>query len=95
MAYSFSLASERNMSGVDTRLKRIANRALEITKVDFGIPADGGRRTAERQHELFENGKSKADGYHKKSKHQSGRALDFYAYVAQNGVKAFQITKEV
>ena len=81
MAYAFSLSSERNMAGVDIRLKGIAYRALELTKIDFGIPADGGRRTAERQYELFEDGKSRADGYHKKSKHQHGKAIDFFAYV--------------
>ena len=69
------------MCCVDERLVRVAHRAIQISKIDFGIPTDGGIRTAERQHELFEDGKSKADGYHKRSPHQSGRALDFYAYV--------------
>ena len=81
MSFYLSQRSLDNMSGIDSRLQRIAERAIEITKIDFGIPTDGGRRTAERQHELFEDGKSRADGYHKRSKHQDGRAIDFYAYV--------------
>ena len=39
-------------------------------------PQDGWMRTAERQNELFKEGKSKRDGYKKKSMHQLGRAVD-------------------
>jgi hypothetical protein len=38
-------------------------------------------RTAEDQHDLYLDGKSKCDGYDNESYHQSGKALDFYAYV--------------
>lgn len=69
------------MSGIDVRLIYIAERAIKITRVDFGIPEHGGLRTAEEQKALFDKGVSKADGYHNKSRHQSGKALDFYAYV--------------
>lgn len=79
--FRLSERSRANMQGVDPRLIRIAEMAIEITRVDFGIPADGGIRTAERQNELFKAGKSKLDGYNKKSEHQSGKALDFYAFV--------------
>ena len=81
MAYEFSQRSKDRMSGVDCRLIEIATHAIEITRVDFGIPADGGVRTAERQRELFDAGLSKASGYTHKSNHQSGMALDVYAYV--------------
>jgi len=81
MSYQFSQRSRDNMKGVDPRLILIAEMALSITRIDFGIPSDGGIRTAERQQELFKAGKSKLDGYAKKSEHQSGRALDFYAFV--------------
>lgn len=56
-------------------------RAIEITKVDFGIAPDGGRRSARRQRELFQKGRSQLDGYGRKSYHQTGRAVDVYAYV--------------
>lgn len=69
------------MQGVSPDLIAVANLAIKITKVDFGIPKDGGVRTAKRQKQLFHNGKSKADGIDDLSRHQSGEALDFYAYV--------------
>ena len=81
MGFQFSKRSLERMEGVDPRLKEIAKHAITISKIDFGIPADGGLRTAERQAELFADGKSKADGIHNKSRHQSGMALDVYAYV--------------
>lgn len=69
------------MVGVDDGLQQVAFAALSISKIDFGIPEDGGVRTAERQKELYNDGKSLADGYKYKSGHQAGKALDFYAYV--------------
>lgn len=79
--FKFSRTSKERMIGIDERLEKIAYRALEISKVDFGIPQDGGLRTAERQNELFKKEVSQIDGYSKKSYHQSGKALDFYAFV--------------
>ena len=81
MGYSFSVRSRARMSGIDDRLIEIAQRALELSKVDFGIPAFGGLRTLEEQALLYANGKSNADGVAQKSYHQSGKALDVYAYV--------------
>lgn len=81
MSFKLSQKSLENMAGVDHRLIRIAEMAIAITRIDFGIPADGGVRTASRQNELFKAGKSKLDGFNKKSEHQSGKALDFYAFV--------------
>ena len=37
MGYSFSARSRARMRGVDDRLIQIAQRALELSKVDFGI----------------------------------------------------------
>lgn len=79
--YKFSINSAKVLAGVDSRLREIANRALEISKVDFGIPASGGMRTAAEQKSLFDYGKSQLDGFKKKSYHQAGKALDVYAYV--------------
>lgn len=81
MAFQFSKRSLDRMEGVDQALKDIAHRALEISRVDFGIPEHGGKRTSEEQHLLYKGGKSKADGYHKWSRHQYGEALDVYAFV--------------
>ncbi len=79
--FNLSDKSKQNMAGVDPRLVSIVTKALEISIVDFGIPSDGGIRTPERQKELFDKKLSRADGYTKKSKHQTGKALDFYAFV--------------
>ena len=79
--YRFSKASLGNRAGVDQRLIEISDLALELTPIDFGIPRDGGLRTADRQQDLYLAGKSKCDGTLNKSLHQSGMALDFYAYV--------------
>ena len=79
--YQFSALSIDRMTGVNTRLIEITHRAIELSRVDFGIPGDGGVRTAERQRQLFDERRSKCDGVNKVSEHQSGRALDVYAYV--------------
>ncbi len=79
--FKFSTTSRLRMSGVNPEMIEIANLAIKISVVDFGIPADGGVRTAERQKELFDTHKSKADGVTNLSRHQSGDALDFYAYI--------------
>ena len=62
-------------------LRRVADRAIQITKIDFGIPHGGGVRSAEFQNSLYKEGLSMCDGYEKLSNHQTGNALDFYAYV--------------
>ena len=79
--FEFSKQSEENMEGVDPRLKAIAHKALGLSPIDFGIPGSGGLRTEQQQHELYLAGKSQLDGRLKLSKHQTGLALDFYAYV--------------
>lgn len=79
--YQLSQRSKNHMSGVHSDLQRVANRAIQITKIDFGVPETGGLRTAEQQNALFNEGLSMCDGYDKRSNHQDGNALDFYAYV--------------
>lgn len=79
--FKFSKSSLKNMEGVNHKLKLVAEGALYISLVDFGIPKFGGLRTAEEQYILYMDGKSQLDGTRKKSYHQTGRALDFFAYV--------------
>lgn len=81
MPWVLSERSKQRREGVDYRLIEICNLALSISLVDFGIPEHGGLRTAEDQHQLYLDDKSKCDGIELKSRHQSGKALDFYAYV--------------
>ena len=79
--YKLSQRSLERRAGVDPRLIEICDLAIKITIIDFGIPRDGGVRTAQRQLQLYQDGSSRADGTKHKSRHQSGKALDFYAYV--------------
>jgi len=79
--YRLSKTSLRNLDGVHPELIEVVKMAIQITKVDFGIPSTGGYRTEETQHKLFKDGKSKADGYTNKSNHQTGNAVDVFAYV--------------
>lgn len=79
--YALSKRSKQRREGVDYRLIAISDLAIQITPIDFGIPEHGGVRNAAEQAELFDAGLSKCDGYKKLSRHQSGKALDFYAFV--------------
>lgn len=79
--FELSNRSKKRMEGVDHRLIEIADLAITLTTIDFGIPGDGGIRTAVRQRELFDKNRSMCDGVENKSYHQSGMALDYFAYV--------------
>jgi peptidoglycan L-alanyl-D-glutamate endopeptidase CwlK len=79
--FSFSEKSLNRMSGVNWQIIEVAKLALSISPIDFGIPRHGGLRTAEEQQKLFNDKASQLDGTIKKSYHQSGMALDVFAYV--------------
>ena len=90
MSYKLSAKSLKRLEGVHPLLIAITKRAIQLTKVDFGIPSNGGVRTAMQQNVLFEAGKSKCDGYNTLSNHQPkddgyGYAVDFFAYVDGKG----------
>jgi peptidoglycan L-alanyl-D-glutamate endopeptidase CwlK len=69
------------MIGVDQRLVDVAHQAIQLSKVDFGIPSTGGMRTLADQMTLHKEGKSPCDGVYKRSYHQTGKALDVFAWV--------------
>lgn len=77
--YRLSESSRRNRAGIDQRLIAISDLAIEISLIDFGHGPLSGLRTRDEQLKLYVDGKSKADGARRLSKHQSGLALDFYA----------------
>ena len=79
--YKLSSRSEARLLGVDSLLIEIVKEAIKTSPYDFGIPREGGYRSAEDQHILFLKGASKCDRYKKKSYHQSGKAFDIYGYV--------------
>jgi peptidoglycan L-alanyl-D-glutamate endopeptidase CwlK len=79
--YTLSKTSLRNLDGVHPELIDVVKMAIQITKIDFGIPSSGGYRTASQQNELYRDKKSQLDGFDKKSNHQTGNAVDVFAYV--------------
>ncbi len=81
MTFRFSSSSLVRRANVDKRLIEISDLAIKISVVDFGVPQYGGIRTAEAQRDLYDANKSNCDGTVKLSNHQTGKALDVYAYV--------------
>nr|WP_281833141.1 M15 family metallopeptidase [Vibrio nigripulchritudo] len=73
-----SARSEARMMGVKDDLKKVVRLALSYSDFDFGITS--GVRTAEEQNALFKKGASQLDGHIKKSRHQTGDAIDFVVY---------------
>lgn len=81
MSFELGKNSLKNREGIDDRLLDITDLAIKLTNIDFGIPNTGGMRSVEDQAKLFTAGKSKADGRTNKSYHQTGKAVDVYAFV--------------
>ncbi len=76
--FKLSNKSKQRLNTVDERLLYLANEVIKISPIDFGITET--YRTAERQQELFKEGKSKCDGIKNRSRHQDGKAIDFVCY---------------
>ena len=79
--FQLSERSQRHLDGVNPKLVEVVKLAIQLTKVGFGIPATGGYRTPEQQRALYDAGRSQRDGYQNKSHHQTGNAVDVFAYV--------------
>ena len=79
MTFKLSKRSIDKMEGVDEKLVAVVERAIELTKIDFGVIY--GMRTEEEQKKLVAAGKSQT----MKSKHLVGRAVDLMAYVDGKG----------
>jgi uncharacterized protein YcbK (DUF882 family) len=75
MGFKLGKRSLEKLEGVDASLVAVVKRAIELTKIDFGVIY--GLRTVEEQEKLFAAGKSQT----MKSKHLEGRAVDLMAYV--------------
>lgn len=73
-----SRRSRENLKGLDPRLAALVGYVLARGREDFTITC--GIRSADEQRELYQRGLSKFDGYVKKSKHQTGEAIDFIPY---------------
>lgn len=80
MTFQLSTRSLEKLQGVDERLVKCVQRAIQITTVDFGVV--DGLRTPEKQLEYYQKGVSQiAVG----GSHVEGRAVDLMAYVGDRG----------
>jgi len=84
MTFALSQRSKNNLMGVHPKLVQVVGRAVELTKVDFGVTC--GLRTEVEQQQLVAAGKSQtmkskhlrqADGY--------GHAVDLVAWIHTDG----------
>lgn len=75
--FRLSERSKARLSGVHPDLIRVVMRAIEITKIDFGVTE--GLRTEKRQRELVAAGASKTMN----SRHITGHAVDLAAFVGR------------
>ena len=80
MSFSLSSRSLAKLEGVDETLVEVVKKAIEKTKIDFGVTF--GMRTVEEQEKLVAAGKSQT----MKSNHLIGKAVDLMAYVDGKGV---------
>jgi peptidoglycan L-alanyl-D-glutamate endopeptidase CwlK len=77
--YELSKRSLERLEGVDERLVSIVKRAIQVTRVDFGVIQ--GLRTLEEQQKMYSRGVSRT----MKSKHLTGHAVDLMVYVGSRG----------
>ena len=75
MPFNLSQKSLDRLKGVDDDMVRVVKKAIELTKVDFGVIC--GLRTVEEKEELVAKGASQT----MKSKHIDGLAVDLMAYL--------------
>lgn len=75
---TWSERSLKSMSGIHSDLRRVLDRALQESPLDFVVTE--GLRTIERQRELVRIGASKTLN----SRHLTGHAVDLYAWVDLN-----------
>ena len=85
----FSQSSQKNLATCDVRLQVIMKRALEVSKIDFGISC--GYRSVEDQKKAFEAGKSRIDGVTQKSKHNYSPALAVDIFGSLNGKSVYTV----
>ena len=73
--FKLSTTSLKRLQGVDPKLVEVVKRAIEISKVDFGVTE--GLRSVATQKKYVAAGKSQTMN----SKHITGDAVDLVAYV--------------
>ena len=76
--FKLSKRSLSRLEGVNPDLVKVVLRAIELTKIDFGVTE--GLRTIETQQKYVDAGKSQTMN----SKHITGDAVDLVAYVGSS-----------
>ena len=89
MSFTLSTKSLKKLEGVDNSLQNCVKRAIELTKIDFGVIC--GMRTPEEQQALVDKGASQT----LKSKHLEGLAVDLMAYIDGRGSWELNVYDEV
>lgn len=98
--YKLSRRSYDRLDGVKAVIIAVLTEAIKDSPYDFGIPKDGGRRTPQRQQQLYAIGRTvelnrKPVTWTLNSKHLPNKidgtshAFDFYAYV--NGKASWEL----
>lgn len=78
MAFTFSSRSRKNLQGVHPDLVRVAERALQLTPIDFVVTE--GVRTLATQRRYVAAGASRT----MKSRHLTGHAIDVAALIGRS-----------
>ena len=78
MAFKLSKRSLGRLEGVDPTLVKVVQRAIELSRVDFGVTE--GLRSIETQRQYVAAGKSQTMN----SKHLTGDAVDIVAYIGSS-----------
>lgn len=63
----------------------VAELIIESRRRGYEPFIDYVLRSAEEQNRLYREGKSKCDGYNKKSRHQNAKAVDIYFFDSKAG----------
>lgn len=79
MSFHLGRGSRHRLQGVHGDLVQVVERAIQLTAVDFTVLE--GVRSTERQQRLFENKATLLDGVNRRSRHQTGHAVDLGALV--------------
>lgn len=78
MMYSFSQRSLERLKGVHPDLVKVMQASISDSPYDFGITE--GRRTPERQQQLYKEGKSRTLN----SRHLTGHAVDIAVFIGKD-----------
>jgi len=87
--FELSERSLRNLEGLEESLLVVVLRAIQITKIDFGVIE--GLRSEAKQKQLVAAGASQT----MRSKHLTGRAVDLMAYLNGRGCWELAVYDEI